>query len=109
VTAAGSPGDLSSGGDATPSWAESTAPRGCEENNYYSPPAPTYRYYSPPTPGYYEESCNTSQVNTHWTPEWNATSSDTITNATKGEGDELLWSPYGGILFVLHIRYRLAR
>ena len=70
VTAAGSPGDLSSNGDATPSWAE------CEEKNYYNSP----ESYDHNFPGY-EESCNTSTVNTHWTQEGNATS---------GEGDELV-------------------
>jgi hypothetical protein len=34
--------------------------------------------------------CDITEVNTHWTPEWNQTLNDASTNALKGEGDELL-------------------
>jgi hypothetical protein len=54
----------------TPYWAL------CEENNYNWQPAGDYHY------GNY---CNSSAVNTHWTPEWDQASNETSTNATKGE------------------------
>ena len=69
VTAVGSMSNSSSDTNATtPYWAS------CGENNYNWQPAGDYGNY-----------CNSSAVNTHWTPEWDQASNETSTNATKGE------------------------
>ena len=69
VTAVGSMSNSSSDTNATtPYWAS------CEESNYDWQPNVDYGNF-----------CNSSAVNTHWTPEWDQTSNETSTNATKGE------------------------
>jgi len=70
ICAGGSMSNSSSDTNATtPYWAS------CEMNNNNSQPTVDYHY---------DNYCNSSAVNTHWTPEWDQAARGHSTNATKG-------------------------